>query len=102
MKNAAGLDMATSEAGGTSREQRIAAALRDIRLRHLDRLISLAVAARTADRHPSSNIQKRQHRRGRIRVDRESRSSTGTGARLDGERRQRRRPDTSEAPGGDR
>ena len=102
VKNTAGLDTDTSEAGGISREQRIAAALRDVRLRHMDRRISLAVAARTADRHPSSSIRKRQHQRGRARVDRVNRSSTGTGTRLGGERRRRRRLDTSEAPGGDR
>ena len=102
VKNVAGLSIATSEAGGSLREQRIAAALRDIRLRHLDRRISLAATARFADRRPSSNIQKRQHQRGRIRVDGASRSSTGTGARLDGEGRRCRRPDTSESPGGDR
>ena len=102
VKNTAGLNMVTSEAGGTSREQRIAAVLRDIRLRHLDRRISLAVTARSADRRPSSNIQKQRHQRGRMRVDGASGSSTGTGARPDGEGRRCRRPDTSEAPGGDR
>ena len=102
VKNVAGLIIATGEAGGSLREQRIAAALRDIRLRHLDRRISLANTARFADQRPSSNVQKRQHQRGRIRVDGASRSSTGTGARLDGEGRRCRRPDTSESPGGDR
>ena len=102
VKNAAGLSIAASEAGGTLREQRIAAALRDIRLRHLDRRISLAVTARSADRRPRSNIRKRQHQRGRIKVDGTGRSFTGTGARLDGEGRRRRRPDTSVASGGDR
>ena len=102
VKNAAGLSIATSEAGGTLREQRIAAALRDIRLRHLDRRISLAATARSADRRPSSNIQKQRQQRGRMRADGASGSSTGTGARLDGEGRRCRRPDTSESPGGDR
>ena len=102
VKHTAGLSIATSEAGGTLREQRIAAALRDIQLRHLDRRISLAATARSADRRPSSNIQKQRQQRGRMRADGASGSSTGTGARLDGEGRRCRRPDTSESPGGDR